>query len=220
MPPIVLGSGASVQRNGRHSTVLGCPRGLQKGGMLDVDAAANLYGDGNRNFAAEFARSLLGGANHRGQNLGKVAGFPRQGGTTSLAGDFGNRAAEVQIHVIDQVPRNHLSHAPGQIRPVDPIELERTNGLFRPGSRHGPGLGRTHPQGFSSNHLANEHSFVADQARHRATGGRPRHRRPVLAGVSPTLTGIDCTNIAENRVSHPGHRRQANGVGELQFPDA
>ena len=93
LPRVVLVGGSSVKGDSRTSDVLGDAPGVEIGQVLGVDAHARLHGDRNAGW--------LGCLHCLGQDRAQQVTLPRQSRSPTLAGDLGNRTAEVEVDVVD-----------------------------------------------------------------------------------------------------------------------
>ena len=118
---IELRGGAAVQGHCCHTGVAGNLAGLAESEVVLVDALAHL--DGQRDLA-------LGGLPDRGlDNCRKQVQLPGQCRAAALAGDLGNRAAEVQVDVVCPVFLDEHPDGCADCYRVHTVELDGTDGL-------------------------------------------------------------------------------------------
>ena len=138
--------GSAVQRDGRAAGFLGDPAGIEEGLMIMVDADPGL----DRHWYAV----RCGRSDGSGQDHSKPVAFVRQRRATTLAGDLGDRAAEVQIDMIDAVLVAQDLGGLRHDRRVDAVQLDRPDPLPRIELQHRQGLAIPLDEPARGDHLA------------------------------------------------------------------
>ena len=126
---VELGRGAGVQRDGGRTLVLGHPAGVEVGEQLVVDAQAHLDGDRDRHRPPATAAPMIE-ASRRGRT--------GHGGATAVAGHLADRAAEVEVDVVDPALAHQARARPPRWRPGRCRRAGWSGGTRRGRRRPGP----------------------------------------------------------------------------------
>src|SRR5690606_21271797 len=118
---VVLGGGAAVQGDGGHALLDGDAPGVQVGQVVVVEALAHLHGD----------RQVPGPGDRLAQDGAQQVPLVGQGGAAALAGDLGDRAAEVEVDVVGEVLVDDHADGLADGRRVDAVQLDRARRLAR-----------------------------------------------------------------------------------------
>jgi hypothetical protein len=173
---VELDRGPGVQGDRGGALPLGGPAGLEVGQVVVVDALAHLHGDrdaGRR------------GGPHRGtDDRGEQVQLPRQRGAAALAGDLGDRAAEVEVDVVGAVLVDEHPHRRADRDRVDAVQLHAARGLVGVVPDQPHRLRRALDQRPGGDHLADVHARaeLPAQPAERLVGD-PGHRRQHHRGV-------------------------------------
>ena len=159
-----------------HSGVLRDPAGVEIRLVLVVDADPELDRDGQGSGRFDGAADYLA----------EQGSLVRQRGPATSAGDFRNRAAEVEVDVVCEIfVADHL-HGLADRRRVDAVELHRARPLPGIEADHFQGTGMALEQRPAGDHLADEQAgpLLAAQPAKRHVGD-PGHRREHHRRVDP-----------------------------------
>ncbi len=178
MAAIVFRRGAGVQRDGRAPLLLRDVAGFHERLMAVIDADADLGGNGDVRRRAHLHHAL--------NDLAEQVGLPRQRGPAATTGDLGNRAAEVQVHMVGHVLIDDDARGLLDDGRVHAIQLQRPDALARREPAQAQRLRIAGDQRARRNHLGHVQAVRAvfltqhaerpvRDARHRGEHHRRRH---------------------------------------------